>query len=154
MTWRDTTHFDSEDYYRTGCQNVTHCQQQQSYSGLRSLGRSNSTYIYSFISLLLFNKNNTWRPTCFIIQTTGFNRPAKFLVLLKHWGYDNFELNWFHGLSKSLAFPFSQVSADAFRFNIQKCSRSLYAFIAFRPTCFARHSVMRNLHETSTQRAR
>ena len=38
--------------------------------------------IYSFISLLLFNKNNTWRPTCFIIQTTGFNRPAKFLILL------------------------------------------------------------------------
>ena len=30
--------------------------------------------IYSFISLLLFNKNNTWRPTCFIVQTTGFNR--------------------------------------------------------------------------------
>ena len=110
--------------------------------------------IYSFISLLLFNKNNTWRPTCFIIQTTGFNRPAKFLILLKHWGYDNFELNWFHGLSKSLAIPFSQVSADSFRFNIQKCSRSFYAFIAFRPTCFARRLVMRNLHETSTQRAR
>ena len=49
--------------------------------------------IYSFISLLLFNKNNTWRP----------------------------------------AIPFSQVSADSFRFNIQECSRSLYAFIAFRP---------------------
>ena len=40
--------------------------------------------IYSFISLLLFNKINTWRPTCFIVQTTGFNRPAKFLILLKH----------------------------------------------------------------------
>ena len=26
--------------------------------------------IYSFINLLLFNKNNTWRPTCFIVQTT------------------------------------------------------------------------------------
>ena len=36
--------------------------------------------------------------------------------------------------------------------NIQECSRSLYAFIAFRPTCFARRLVMRNLHETSTQR--
>ena len=33
--------------------------------------------IYSFISLLLFNKDNTWRPTCFI-------RPAIFLILLKH----------------------------------------------------------------------
>ena len=74
--------------------------------------------IYSFISPLLFNKNNTWRPTCFNVQTTGFNRPAKVLILLKHWGYDNFELNWFHGLSKSPAIPFSQVSADSFRFNI------------------------------------
>ena len=25
---RDTTHFDSEDDYRTGCRNVSHCQQQ------------------------------------------------------------------------------------------------------------------------------
>ena len=36
---------DSEDDYRTGCQNISHCQQQQSYSGLCSPGRSNSTYI-------------------------------------------------------------------------------------------------------------
>ena len=36
--------FVSEDDYRTGCQNVSHCQQQQSYSGLRSPGRSNSTH--------------------------------------------------------------------------------------------------------------
>ena len=44
INWRDTTHFDSEDDYRTGCRNVSHCQQQQqSYSGLRSPGRSNST---------------------------------------------------------------------------------------------------------------
>ena len=112
-------------------------------------------HIYSFISLLLFNKNNTWRPTSFV-QTTGFNwidQRNFSLISLKHWGYDNFELNWFHGLSKSLAIPFSQVSADSFRFNIQECSRSLYAFIAFRPTCFALRLVMRNLHETSTQRA-
>ena len=34
--------------------------------------------IYSFISLLLFNKNNTWRPTCFIIQTTGCQRVQRF----------------------------------------------------------------------------
>ena len=92
--------------------------------------------------------------TWFIVQTTAFNKPAKFLILLKHWGYDNFELNWFHWLSKSRAIPFSQVSADSLRFNIQKCSRSLYAFIAFRPTCFAWRLVMRNLHEISTQRAR
>ena len=40
-----------------------------------------------FILLLVFyysTKNNTWRPTCFIVQTTGFNRPGKFLILLKH----------------------------------------------------------------------
>ena len=43
---------------------------------------------------------------------------------------------------------------DSFRVNIQECFRSLYAFIAFRPTCFAWRLVMRNLHETSTQRAR
>ena len=44
---------------------------------------------------------------------TGFNRSSKFLILLKHWGYDIFELNWFHGLSKSPAIPFSKVG-DAF----------------------------------------
>ena len=44
INWRDTTHFDSEDDYRTGCRNISHCQQQQSYSGLRSPGRSNSTF--------------------------------------------------------------------------------------------------------------
>ena len=38
--------------------------------------------------------------------------------------------------------PFCQVSADSFRFNIQECSRSLYAFIAFRPTCFARRYIL------------
>ena len=31
--------FDSEDDYCTGCRNVSHCQQQHSYSGLCSLGR-------------------------------------------------------------------------------------------------------------------
>ena len=37
-------YFDSEGDYPTGCRNVTHCrQQQQSYSGLRSPGLSNST---------------------------------------------------------------------------------------------------------------
>ena len=35
---------DSEDDYRTGCRNVSHCQQQQSYSGLRSPGRWVQTF--------------------------------------------------------------------------------------------------------------
>ena len=39
-----TLTLDSEDDYRTGCRNVSYCQQQQSYSGLRSPVRSNSTY--------------------------------------------------------------------------------------------------------------
>ena len=30
INWRDTTHFDSEDDYPTGCRNVSHCQQQYS----------------------------------------------------------------------------------------------------------------------------
>ena len=30
--------FDSEDDYRTGCRNISHCQQQQCYSGLCSPG--------------------------------------------------------------------------------------------------------------------
>ena len=47
MNWRDATHFDSEGDYRTGCRNVSHCQQQQSYSGLSSPGRSNSTYLWN-----------------------------------------------------------------------------------------------------------
>ena len=38
---------DSEDDYRTDCRNVSHCQQQQSYSELRSPGRSNSTYFWN-----------------------------------------------------------------------------------------------------------
>ena len=38
---------DSEGDYRTDCQNVSHCQQQQSYySGLRSPGWSHSNYMY------------------------------------------------------------------------------------------------------------
>ena len=40
----DTTHFDSEDDYRAVCRNISHCQQQQSNSGLRSPGQSNLAY--------------------------------------------------------------------------------------------------------------
>ena len=43
INWHDTTLFDSEDDYHTGCQNVSHCKQQQSYLGLRSPGWSYST---------------------------------------------------------------------------------------------------------------
>ena len=45
-----TNHFDSEDDYRTGCWNVSHRQQQQSYSELRSTGRSSSTFFYLILA--------------------------------------------------------------------------------------------------------
>ena len=39
LTELESAHFDSEDDYRTDCQNVSNCQQHQSYSGLCSNGR-------------------------------------------------------------------------------------------------------------------
>ena len=62
-TRRDMTHFDSEDDYCTGCRNVSHCQQQQSYSGLRSPGQSNSTYFWNDSWVQTFHNN------CFGIYT-------------------------------------------------------------------------------------
>ena len=53
INWRDATHFDSEDYYSTGCRNVIHCEKQQSYSGLRSPRRSYSAYLW-IINLIPF----------------------------------------------------------------------------------------------------
>ena len=48
IIWFFSMFFVSENDYRArtaGCWNVSHCQQQQSYSGLPSPGRSNSTYL-------------------------------------------------------------------------------------------------------------
>ena len=65
VNWRDTTHFDSEDDYHTGYRNVSDCQRQQSYSGLRSQARSNSTYFWndswvqSFHSFIKSNRQST-----------------------------------------------------------------------------------------------
>ena len=42
------THFDSEDDYCIGCRNVSHRQQQQCYSGLRSPRQSYSTYLWNY----------------------------------------------------------------------------------------------------------
>ena len=44
LTEPESAYFDSEDDYRTSCQNACNCQQQQLNSGLRSPGRSHSTY--------------------------------------------------------------------------------------------------------------
>ena len=43
INWRDTTYFDSADGYRTCWWKVSHWQNQQSYSELRSPGQWNST---------------------------------------------------------------------------------------------------------------
>ena len=40
INWRDTTHIDSEDDYCTGCRNVSHRQEEESYTVLRSSGWS------------------------------------------------------------------------------------------------------------------
>ena len=55
----DTTHFNSGNDYCTGCQNVSHCQQQQSYSGLLSPGQSNSTYFWNDSSVQTFHSINS-----------------------------------------------------------------------------------------------
>ena len=44
--------------YRTGCRNVSHYQQQQSCSGLRSPGRSNSTYCWNDCWVQTFHSKN------------------------------------------------------------------------------------------------
>ena len=49
---------DSEDDYRTGPRNVSHCQPEQSYSGLRSPERSNSIY-FCIVSILMSPPLNT-----------------------------------------------------------------------------------------------
>ena len=66
----ESTHFDSEDDYRTGCRNVNHIQ-QQSYSGLRSPGQSCSTNLYIFLFI------KTWS----VISTSGV-----FTINTKHPG--------------------------------------------------------------------
>ena len=55
---------DSEDDYRTGCRNVSHCQQQQSYSGIRSPGsypddHTQPTYVFVMIKNIFMMKNLT-----------------------------------------------------------------------------------------------
>ena len=76
--WHDTTHFDSEDDYRTGCRNVSHCQQQQSYSGLRSPKQSNSTNFWNLLFLLFF-------AICASKCLTKFSYDHFLLKLQKNW---------------------------------------------------------------------
>ena len=56
INWRDTSHFDSEDDYRLGCGNVSHCRQQWPGPGP---GRLYSTYLCilfgsSFVFVFVF----------------------------------------------------------------------------------------------------
>ena len=99
------------------------------------------------------NKNNTWRPTCFVVQTTDFSRPAKFLILLKSWGYDNFELNWFPGCQRVQRFPFPRWAPTQF-VSIFRNALDLFTLSLPFARHFARRLIMQNFHETSTQRAR
>ena len=41
--WQTTLSLDSDDDFRSGCRNVSHCHRQQSFSGLPSPGRSHYT---------------------------------------------------------------------------------------------------------------
>ena len=52
------------DDCRTGCRNVSHCQQQQSYSGLRSPGRSKSTYFWVPIIVYKHKTNHKGHNFC------------------------------------------------------------------------------------------
>ena len=85
--WRDTTHFDSEDDYRTGCRNLSHCQQQQSYSGLHWTGRSNSTYFWRLLMFCSFRleRMSYWEK----IPESHDNVPlgAKFHFKTKDWDF-------------------------------------------------------------------
>ena len=51
--------FDSEGDYGTGCRNASHCQQKQSYSGLRSRGQSYSTYLWKDPWVQTFHSNDS-----------------------------------------------------------------------------------------------
>ena len=80
--WRYTTHFVSEDDYRTGCRNVSHCQQQQSYSGVRLPGRSNSTYFYCnlLISWTRHSEESGYkRPNCSLKLKSSFMREERII---------------------------------------------------------------------------
>ena len=44
INWRDTTHIDSEDDYCTGCRNVSHRQEEESY-----------TVLLTFIRMIIMN---------------------------------------------------------------------------------------------------
>ena len=79
MNWRNTTHSDSKDNYCTGCGNVTHYQQQKSYSGLRSPGRSYSTYLWNEYEVCT-NLENVYSQTPIKVARYSFSEsiPPKF----------------------------------------------------------------------------
>ena len=59
-----------EDDYRTGCRNISHSQQQQSYLGLRSPGRSYSTYLRNNIIYHCFQILISRIVNCLLDNTT------------------------------------------------------------------------------------
>ena len=72
--------------YLTGCRNVSHCQQQQSYSGLRSPRRSNTTYFwltfcYPAISQFLM-ADMSFNIACKELKIAQLNQLFQFLHLV------------------------------------------------------------------------
>ena len=55
-----------------GSRNVSHCQQQKSYSELRSPGRSNSTYLFTQLAIIPNNHLPNLEDVCnfFIIDVS------------------------------------------------------------------------------------
>ena len=82
MNGKQTSSFDSEGDYRTGCRNVSHCRQQQSYSGLRSPGRSNSTYLYTFSTVLFELSGSLSLPV--ISSAPCYYKPSSFFNNFAH----------------------------------------------------------------------
>ena len=69
FNWHDTTHFDSEDDYCKGCRNVSHCKQQQSYSGLCCPGRSYSTFLWNDSWVQTFHSCSLKCLICLVIMS-------------------------------------------------------------------------------------
>ena len=106
INWRDTTYLDSGYGYCTCCWNVSHCQKQQSYSGLRSPRQWNCTssrgwcnLTESFLQIIevmvIFKKGNL---SGYLIDT----RP-KLLEIFRFEDVDDYGYEiWLEGFSRLL----------------------------------------------------
>ena len=80
--WRMTVNADEDDY-RTGCRNVSHCQQQQSYSGLCSPG---TIKLDLLLKSLFINRNLLWYINFIVFFLTSCSLTLEnTLYAIKHW---------------------------------------------------------------------